>query len=185
MPYRYPTQLEHGPSHAAHHNRQHWQPGLYDNIQHGGSAGDWRANARSQSPEVKGRHQLIKSSAVGTSHLNASAMTNTPHCASLDRGVPRVQDESTRDATSRRPTKTSTSDRSEATASSRSDASSPRSIAEDLRGLSLGEHVSSQLNSPHGASPRNQRWDPILGDVQRNLDSLVVSLILSCPDKNS
>ncbi|KAJ5083923.1 hypothetical protein NUU61_008502 [Penicillium alfredii] len=68
---------------------------------------------------------------------------------------------------------TSVSDNSEATASSWSGTSSPRSIAVDLQGFGLGDHASSRLILPHGISCRSHRHDPILGDVQRNHDTSV------------
>ncbi|KAJ5679270.1 hypothetical protein N7462_007514 [Penicillium macrosclerotiorum] len=58
------------------------------------------------------------------------------------------------------------------TTSSQSDISSPRSLSEDLQGLGLIDHVSSQLIAAHGTSPPYQRWDPVLGDVQRSHDTL-------------
>lgn len=183
MPYRYPTQLAQGPNHATHRDGRHWQPGQYDNTQRAGQSGDWRGDSRNKSPETRGRHRPIQNSAVVNSPPKTSVVADTRPRTSLDWGSSKAQENDHEDTSGRRPTKASTSDRSEATASSQSDASSPRSMAEDLRGLSLGDHVSSQLIPLHGSSPRNQRWDPILGDVQRNHDTLVVGLIVSCSDK--
>ncbi|KAJ5826382.1 hypothetical protein N7474_003520 [Penicillium riverlandense] len=80
-----------------------------------------------------------------------------------------------------RPTRTgrsSNSNRTKPTGSERSNSSSPRSTAVDLQGLSLGEHVSSKLVPPHGASCRSHRNDPVLGNVQRHHDTLVVFAML-------
>ncbi|KAJ6095610.1 hypothetical protein N7486_006356 [Penicillium sp. IBT 16267x] len=74
---------------------------------------------------------------------------------------------------SRRPNRASIYNPSDATESSQSDESSPRSISDDLRGLSLAEHISAQLILSPWVSPRNYRRDSILGDLQRDLDTLV------------
>jgi hypothetical protein len=121
------------------------------------------------------RHQPAHSRTNSNAFHGNSVVDNTRDSASMDWGTSSIQNDGIRDATSRRPTRTSISDRSDATASSRTDASSPRSIREGLQGLALGDHPSSQLIPPHGASPRDQRSDPILGDVQRNHDTSVVS----------
>lgn len=84
----------------------------------------------------------------------------------------------TGNVSSRRQTRPSISDLSDATVSSRTDVSSSRSISEDLQGLTLADHPSLQLIASPGSSPRSQHWDPILGDVQRDHDTLVVRTIL-------
>ena len=80
--------------------------------------------------------------------------------------------------TAGRPTGSDISDRSEATASSRSDASiAPRVHVNDLQGLSLGDSAS-HVVLPYGASSHSHRDDPIRGDAQRKYDREVVSNIL-------
>ncbi|KAJ5189090.1 hypothetical protein N7491_005413 [Penicillium cf. griseofulvum] len=78
--------------------------------------------------------------------------------------------------TAGRTTGSDISDRSEATASSRSDASiSPRVHVNDLQGLSLGDHPASHMVLPYGSSSHSHRNDPILGDAQRKYDKEVSS----------
>ncbi|KAJ5156653.1 hypothetical protein N7492_009456 [Penicillium capsulatum] len=163
IPYGYPTQLAHGPDHATHHDGPNWRWGLPENTQRSGQADDSRGDTRGKSPGARGHHQLAQDSAP-----QASSAANALRRTSLDQGSTRVQTENTR-----RPAKNSISDRSDATASSRSEVSSLRSMGEDLRGLGLGDHASSRQIPPPGASPQSQRWDPILGVVQRNHDTLV------------
>lgn len=171
IPYGHQAHLAHG-STPARYNMPYEQPPVNRYPRHDVGAGD-RHDAPRQLPESRYRpaHSRTNSNAF---HGN-SVVANTRDSASMDWGTSSVQDNGIRDATSRRPTRTSVSDRGDATASSRTDASSPRSIREGLQGLALGDHPSSQLIPPHGASSRSQRWDPILGDVQRNHDTSVVS----------
>ncbi|KAJ5928614.1 hypothetical protein N7466_007570 [Penicillium verhagenii] len=74
---------------------------------------------------------------------------------------------------SRRYNRASLSDHSDTTDSSHSDASSPRSMSDDLQGITLGEHILSQQLPTPGASPRSYRRDPILGELQRDIETLV------------
>ncbi|KAJ5773827.1 hypothetical protein N7457_008723 [Penicillium paradoxum] len=64
----------------------------------------------------------------------------------------------------------SISNRNEA-ASSKSDASTPHGLVEDLQGLSLGDHPTSHIVPTYGESSQSHRNDPILGDAQRRYDS--------------
>jgi hypothetical protein len=91
-----------------------------------------------------------------------------------------------RGSTGRKVGRTSLSDRSEATASSRSDASIPQ-IHEDLQGLDLGNHPVWHDVPAYGASSRSHRHDLILGEAQRRYANLVVcnslSFIAKCVPK--
>lgn len=177
IPYEYPAPLAHGPNSASRHDPQYPQTGPNDYTQHG--AHDWHADSQHRFPDTgqKHGHRGTRQRADSNAQSSSAIVANTRESGFIDWGSSRPQDDGTRDTSSRRPTRASISDRSEATASSWSDASSPRSISQDLQGLSLGDHPSSQLIPPHGASHRSQRWDPILGDVQRHHDTLVVSFI--------
>ena len=176
MPYRYPTQLA---DHATRHDGHNCQPALYNHTQNSDLAGGWSGYPRPEAPKTGTQPRLIQNPTYGNSPPSCTVPAKSQRADSLDWGSSNIPNDGTHGPSGRRPTKMSLSEGSDATASSRSNASSPKSIAEDLRGLSLGDHVSSQLIPPHGASPRSQRWDPILGDVQRNHDSLVVSLGIS------
>lgn len=107
--------------------------------------------------------------------VNINALVAFPAVANPQDLRAKIKDDASWNTGSRRPARASISDRSDATASSNSDISSLRSVSEDLQGLSLGDHPLSQLIQPSGASSRGQHWDPILGDVQRDHDTLVVS----------
>ncbi|KAJ5595259.1 uncharacterized protein N7459_001467, partial [Penicillium hispanicum] len=173
-PYGNATSLAPGPEHAGRHNSQHWQPRPYDYTEHGATAGDRHTASQYRVPNQGQRPQQAHNLSEGKHQPISSVVASTHGSTSINWGSARPQDSAIREANPRRPTRASISERSDATASSWSDTSSPgRSITEDLQGLSLGQHISSQLIPPHGASPKSHRQDPILGDVQRHHDTLV------------
>lgn len=173
-PYVHPAQLVPSPAAAGRYDPQYQPPVPIDYVQHGGQSGDWQAGPQRRISDTPQAQQSTQYQPDSNARLRTSTIASTRD-VHTDWGSARAQDNASWNTGSRRPTRASISDRSDASASSRSDASGPRSISEDLQGLSLGDHPSSQLIPPPGASPRSQRWDPILGDVQRNHDALVVS----------
>lgn len=170
MNYGYPGQTVPGPGVASHYEPQYQQTG---------PNGYYQPNNQTRAEPERRASDTYHTQWGNPFQVGSNAPVSTPVVGSSrepppDWGSARGQDDA---SYSRRPTRASVSSRSDATTSSSSDASSPRSIAEDLQGLSLGDHPSSQLIPQPGASSRSQRWDPILGDVQRSHDTLVVSFI--------
>ncbi|KAJ5835431.1 hypothetical protein N7447_001457 [Penicillium robsamsonii] len=86
---------------------------------------------------------------------------------------PDLHYEVARETISRRTGRATISDRSETTASSRSDPFIPQVHIDDLQVLSLGNHPASHMVLPYGASSHSHHDDPILGGAQRKYDKEV------------
>lgn len=176
-PHGYPDPFVHGAGPAGHHD-PHYRPlEPKDHSKHDAQVNDWQAGSQGRLSSPHHGRRPAKHQKDSEAHLSPYAVAGIKN-ALTDWGSAKAQIDETWSMSSRRPTRSSISDRSDVTVSSRSDGSSPRSIAEDLQGLGLGDHPFSQSVPSPGASPRSQRWDPILGDVQRNHDTLVVSFII-------
>lgn len=171
-PYGYQIPLSHSPEYESGGQLQHPIPsnfGQYGRYDHNLL---WKPESRHKSSDTNHRYLEDTGPRLST--------TNTANSGSSGGHFEWVSSRRYGyDSLEPRPTETgrsSISNRSDATGSERSDnTSSPRSIADDLQGLSLGDHISSKLVPLHGASCRSHRNDPVLGNVQRHHDTLVVS----------
>ncbi|KAJ5616626.1 hypothetical protein N7537_001740 [Penicillium hordei] len=109
--------------------------------------------------------QLPNHRADGGIYLIARAVTNDK-ASSPAEWTPGLQYEVSRETAGRRTGRPGISNRSEATTSSKSDASIPRVHVEDLQGLNLGGHPASDMVLPYGVSSHSHHNDPIFGNAQ-------------------
>lgn len=134
----------------------------------------WQTDSQLRLPETLFQQQEKTRQVQGNTPPSNSAVISFQ--AEPDWSSPETLDDGSWNTSNHRQTRVSMSDLSDATSSSWSDVSSPRSISEDLQGLIIGDHSSPKLIPLPAARLGISCWEPVLGDVQRDHDTLVVSI---------
>ncbi|KAJ5093543.1 hypothetical protein N7456_009404 [Penicillium angulare] len=170
--YGHSDSFSQGTAHADYHDRKGWQANAYDYTQPQVYSDDWHSDSQYLLPETNHKHRPIQYSRNGNHRPSSSIIVTTRGSTSPDSSSFESNTAEINNTINRRPGRGSISDHSDAYSSSQSDDTGGHFLPGDLRGLGLEEHISSQLIPAPAARHLGHRWDPILGDFQRNLDTL-------------